>query len=321
VSVLVTGAAGYIGRAVANALASAGRIVVGFDLVEARGEGSPLPWTHIVGDVRDRDRLTRVMRAQRVEAVVHLAGKIVVSESVAHPLAYWDHNVGGGVALLSAMQAADVPILVFSSSAAVYGNPTVVPTAEHHPLAPLSPYGRTKLAMEWMLQDLSGAGALKWVALRYFNAAGAISGVTVEHHDPETHLIPNILTAAALGVPVAVYGDDYDTPDGTAVRDYVHVADLAKAHVLALEYLERGSPSIALNVATGQGYSVRQVVSAVERALMRPVPVRIAPRRPGDPAVLVGDGTAIREHLGFVPALGDIQTIVDSAVAHGEALS
>ena len=317
-NVLVTGARGYIGRAVAHRLADAGHAVVGFDLAPLVEEG-PLHTAssirQLVGDVRDEEGLTQTLQDHAVDAVVHLAGKIVVSESVTEPLAYWDHNVGGGIALLKAMVAADVRQMVFSSSAAVYGEVAPEPIAEQHRREPMNPYGRTKLTMEWMLEDLDRAGAVHYVALRYFNAAGAVPGVTVERHHPETHLIPNALTAAASGRPLKIFGSDYDTGDGTAMRDYVHVGDLADAHRVALDHLAQGGASLALNVATGLGYTVAEVVASLERALGRPVPTVAADRRPGDPPLLIGRGTAIREHLGWVPAHPDLDDITKSAVA------
>jgi UDP-glucose-4-epimerase GalE len=313
-SVLVTGAAGYIGSAVAHVLAESGRTVVRFDAAPARADEASAPGLRVVGDVRDTDALWAVMADHGVDAVVHLAGKIVVPESVVDPLPYWDHNVRGSVSLLAAMAGAGVRRIVFSSSAAVYGEPTEVPVPETHDRRPINPYGRTKLVTEWMLEDLDRAGRLRYVALRYFNAAGGIPGVAAERHRPETHLIPSAIEAAESGAALNVNGDDYPTPDGTAVRDYVHVADLAHAHVLALEHLERGGESMSLNVATGRGFSVREVVRAVERAAGRPVPARAAPRRPGDPPTLVGRGTAIRERLGWEPLYPDLEAMAKSAL-------
>ena len=311
-NVLVTGSAGYIGSAVAHVLSKAGHTVTGYDLVAGRSASEA---RRVVGDVRDHALLADALKAHGVEAVVHLAGKIVVSESVADPLAYWDHNVRGGLALLSAMRQADVGLMVFSSSAAVYGELSEVPVPEHHPRQPINPYGRTKLAMEWVLEDLDRAGQLRYVALRYFNAAGALPGVAVERHQPETHLIPNALAAVRAGVPFQVFGDDYDTADGTAIRDYVHVADLAAAHQRALAHLAAGGASAALNVATGLGYSVAEVVASLERALGHPVPTQPTGRRAGDPPRLIGQGTAIRELLGWEPGHPDLDDVTASAAA------
>lgn len=317
-NVLVTGARGYIGRAVAHVLAEAGHTVIAFDAAPVLEESAPRAASAIlpvVGDVRDEPALTGTLQDHGVDAVVHLAGRIVVSESVAEPLTYWDHNVLGGIALAKAMAVAHVRQIVFSSSAAVYGEVAAEPIPERHRREPMNPYGRTKLAMEWMLEDLDRAGALHYVALRYFNAAGAVPGVTVERHRPETHLIPNALAAASSGTPLKIFGSDYDTSDGTALRDYVHVGDLAYAHRLALDHLAQGGASVALNVATGLGYTVAEVVASLERALGRAVPTVAADRRPGDPPLLIGRGTAIREQLGWVPTHPDLDDITASAVA------
>lgn len=314
-NVLVTGSAGYIGSAVAHVLAGAGHTVTGYDLVAGQSASEA---QRVVADVRDEDRLAQALTAHHIDAVVHLAGKIVVSESVAEPLAYWDHNVRGGLALLAAMSRAGVRLIVFSSSAAVYGELSGVPVPEDHPRQPINPYGRTKLVMEWMLEDLDRAGQIRFVALRYFNAAGAVPGVAVERHQPETHLIPNALAAARAGEPFKIFGGDYDTADGTAVRDYVHVADLADAHRLALAHLAAGGQSAALNVATGLGYSVAEVVASLERALSRPVATEAVGRRAGDPPRLIGQGTAIREVLGWAPAHPDLDDITASAAAASE---
>ena len=314
-NVLVTGSRGYIGRAVVHALVEAGHQVVGFDIAPAAAGHPSRADAELVGDVRDDAALERSLRRHGVDAVVHLAGKIVVSESVAEPLAYWDHNVRGGIGVLKAMAAAGVRHIVFSSSAAVYGKVAAEPIPEQHPREPMNPYGRTKLAMEWMLEDLDRGGVLKYVALRYFNAAGAVPGVTAERHRPETHLIPNALAAASSGLPLKIFGSDYDTEDGTAMRDYVHVGDLAQAHRLALDHLAQGGASLALNVATGLGYTVAEVVASLERALGQPVPTVAADRRSGDPPLLIGRGTAIREQLGWVPAHPDLDDITASVVA------
>ncbi len=316
-NVLVTGGRGYIGRAVVHTLAAAGHTVVAYDLAPlgAPRLSAAAGVQQLVGDIRDERALTEVLRDHPVDAVVHLAGKIVVSESVAAPLGYWDHNVLGGIVLLKAMAAAGVRQMIFSSSAAVYGKVEPEPIPEQHGREPLSPYGRTKLAMEWILEDLDRAGVLRYVALRYFNAAGGVPGVTAEAHDPETHLIPSALAAAAGGPPLKIFGSDYDTADGTAMRDYVHVGDLAEAHRLALDHLAQGGRSVALNVATGLGYTVAEVVASLERALGRAVPTVPADRRPGDPPLQIGRGTAIREQLGWVPAHADLDDITASAVA------
>ncbi|MCL8208179.1 MAG: UDP-glucose 4-epimerase GalE [Actinomycetia bacterium] len=313
--VLVTGGAGYVGLAVSAALLEAGHAVVRYDDLSQTGDPGPDLGVFVRGDVRDVEALHDVLRRHRVEAVVHCAGKIAVGESVVRPGWYWAHNVGGTLALLGAMRRAGVVPLVFSSSAAVYGEPETIPIPEDHPARPLSPYGRTKLAAEWALADAAHAGELAYVALRYFNAAGAVPGVPGERHRPEGHLIPNAIRAALGGPPLRVFGTDYPTPDGTAVRDYVHVADLAAAHVLALEHLARGGASGPFNLANRTGYSVREVVRAVERASGRPVPWEAAPRRPGDPALLVGESARARAVLGWRPRYEALDAIVETAVA------
>lgn len=313
--VLVTGGAGYVGLAVSAALLEAGHTVVRYDDLSQTGDPGPDLGVFVRGDVRDREGLLEVVRRYRVEAVVHCAGKIAVGESVERPGWYWAHNVGGTLALVDAMRRAGVPHLVFSSSAAVYGEPEVVPIPEDHPTRPLSPYGRTKLAVEWALDDGARAGELAYVALRYFNAAGAVPGVPGERHRPEGHLIPNAVRAALGGSPLRVFGTDYPTPDGTAVRDYVHVADLAAAHVLALAHLARGGDSGPFNLANRTGYSVLEVVRAVERATGRRVPWQAAPRRAGDPARLVGESARARTVLGWRPRFEALDAIVASAVA------
>jgi UDP-glucose-4-epimerase GalE len=313
--VLVTGGAGYVGLAVSAALLEAGHGVVRYDDLSQTGDPGPDLGYFVRGDVRDGATLADVLRRYRVEAVVHCAGKIAVGESVERPGWYWAHNVGGTLALVEAMRRAGVFRLVFSSSAAVYGEPEVVPIPEDHPTRPVSPYGRTKLAVEWVLDDAARAGELAYVALRYFNAAGAVPGIPGERHRPEGHLIPNAIRAALGGPPLQVFGTDYPTPDGTAVRDYVHVADLATAHVLALGHLEAGGASGVFNLANRSGYSVLDVVRAVERATGRPVVWRAAPRRPGDPARLVGESARARTVLGWRPRWEALDAIVETAVA------
>jgi UDP-glucose-4-epimerase GalE len=270
---------------------------------------------YVEADVRDYDAVTDALRRHRIIAVIHCAGLISVAESVEQPLRYWDHNVGGSLVLLKAMDRADVRWIVFSSSAAVYGEPEDIPLTEDHPRRPTNPYGRTKAAVEEILEDAQRAGTVEFVALRYFNAAGAIFGVPGERHDPETHLIPNVVAAARGGPMVAIYGSDYPTPDGTAVRDYVHIEDLAEAHVLALRHLERGGPSGAFNLSNSRGYSVREVVSKVQEMTGQEVPQFIGPRRPGDAAVLIGSSTRARTVLGWRPRFETLDDILKSVVA------
>jgi UDP-arabinose 4-epimerase len=308
--VLVTGGSGYIGSAVSHALKEAGLEPVSLDV--SRPWGTP-PWPFVEGDVNDADHTAEVMRAWAVEAVVHLAGFIAVGESTVEPLRYWRNNVGGVLALTAAMAEAGVGSLVFSSTAAVYGEPEAVPISEHHALRPQNPYGRTKLTAELLFRDLAAASDFRFVALRYFNAAGALESVAGERHQPETHLIPLTLGAARTGTPLQVFGTDYATPDGTAVRDYIHVADLAAAHVAALRHLASGGTGGSFNLANSRGYSVLEVIRTTETVLNQPVPWQPAPRRPGDPAVLVGDSSRAREILGWAPRHESLDDMVASA--------
>jgi UDP-glucose-4-epimerase GalE len=267
---------------------------------------------YVEADVRDYDALTDALRRYQITAVVHCAGLISVAESVEQPVRYWDHNVGGSITLLKAMERAGVRRVVFSSSAAVYGEPEQVPLTEDHPRHPTNPYGRTKAAVEDILADAERAGLVDFVALRYFNAAGRMAGVPGERHEPETHLIPNVLAAARGGPMVAIYGSDYPTPDGTPVRDYVHIEDLAEAHVLALKHLERGDRSGAFNLSNSRGYSVREVVSKVQEITGREVPQFITLRRPGDAAILVGASDQARAVLGWRPRFETLEAILQS---------
>jgi UDP-glucose-4-epimerase GalE len=315
--VLVTGGAGYIGSHTCKALAAAGYGPVVLDSM-VHGHPWAVQWGPLVeGDVRDAQLLDSVFALFRPVAVLHFAALTSVGESVADPGPYYDNNLGGALALLEAMRRAGCPAVVFSSTAAVYGDPAVpgAPMDENHPLAPVNPYGRAKLAVERMLADYGAAYGLRHMSLRYFNAAGADpEGELGEEHDPETHLVP-LAIGAALGTrgPLRVFGQDYPTPDGTCVRDYVHVADLARAHVLALGHLARGGPSGALNLGTGRGNSVREVLAAVERASGRPVPCEPAPRRAGDPGALVAAAGRARAVLGWSPDLTDLDSIVSTA--------
>ncbi|MDZ4134476.1 MAG: UDP-glucose 4-epimerase GalE, partial [Paracoccaceae bacterium] len=269
----------------------------------------------IRGDVRDRTALVDAMRAHKVDAVMHFAASAYVGESMVKPLDYYDNNVSGMISLLSACREAGVARVVFSSSCATYGIPDALPIRETTPQRPINPYGRTKLICEDMLRDFDAAYALAHVALRYFNAAGADpSGALAERHSPETHLIPLALRAASgQAGPLAIFGTDYDTPDGTCIRDYIHVDDLARAHVMALQYLLEGKPSVALNLGSGTGLSVRQILTAIEKRTGKPVPAHEHPRRPGDPPVLTADPTLAANVLGFRTRLSDIDTIIKHA--------
>ncbi|MDH5536787.1 MAG: UDP-glucose 4-epimerase GalE, partial [Betaproteobacteria bacterium] len=306
--VLVTGGAGYIGSHACKALAASGYTPVAYDNL-VHGHRSIVRWGPFVeGDVGDREKLEFALRAHRVDAVMHFAGYAYVGESMSDPGRYFRNNVAGSLTLLDAIHRAGVRHIVFSSTCATYGMPESVPIREDHPQRPVSPYGESKLFFERALHWYEIAHGLQSAVLRYFNAAGADpEGEIGEYHDPETHLIP-IAIHAALGdrVCLEIFGTDYSTPDGTAVRDYIHVTDLADAHVRALDRLLRGAASIAVNLGTGRGHSVREVVAAVERVSGRNVPVRVAARRAGDPPQLVADANRARALLDWKPGYSDL---------------
>ncbi len=288
-TVLVTGGAGYIGSHTAKELARAGYRVVVYDNL-SRGHRWAVRWGPFEeGDLLDQERLHRVLVEHQVQAVLHFAAFAWVGESMQSPEIYFQNNVDGTLSLLNAMRTAGVGRLVFSSTCAVYGSPEILPIVESNPTAPSNPYGESKLMVEKILGWEGICHQLKWVALRYFNAAGCdAEGETGESHFPETHLIPSLLEAAqGRRAACPIYGSDYPTPDGTCIRDYIHVTDLADAHVRALRYLETGGASVALNLGTGDGYSVNQILAAAEAAAGRPIPVERQPRRPGDPPRLV----------------------------------
>jgi UDP-arabinose 4-epimerase len=267
------------------------------------------------GDIGDAATLDRILSHYQPVAVMHFAAYAYVGESVTDPAKYYHNNVVGALSLLDAMRRNGVNQLVFSSTCATYGEPMKTPISEEHPQAPINPYGRTKWMIEQAMADYAQGHGLKGVALRYFNAAGADpDGEAGEDHDPETHLIPLVLQAAAGQRPaIAVFGDDYPTPDGTCVRDYIHVTDLADAHVRALAFLQ-GQPGFhAFNLGNGNGFSVKQVIETAERIVGHEIPTRIEGRRAGDPAILVGDATAAREQLGWQPAYDSLQTILQTA--------
>jgi UDP-arabinose 4-epimerase len=314
-NVLVTGGAGYIGSQTAKRLAQAGHQPVVADNLSC-GHGWAVKWGPFEqGDLADRAWLERLVRRHRVEAAVHFAASTYVGESMTVPGKYFRNNVVTSLNLLETMAVAGVDHLVFSSSCATYGVPQALPIAETHPQAPVNPYGESKLFVERMLHWFSEAHGLRSVALRYFNAAGADpDGELGEDHDPETHLLPLVIEAA-LGrrPPVAVFGTDYPTPDGTAVRDYIHVMDLADAHLAALEYLRDGGATTALNLGTGRGHSVREVIATVEQVSGRKVPKTDAERRAGDPPSLVADARRAGVTLGWTPRYGDLRTIVEHA--------
>jgi UDP-glucose-4-epimerase GalE len=323
--VLVTGGAGYIGSHAVKALVAAGaRVVVYDDLsaghreaVEAvavamRGADGGVPL--VEGDIRDTASVEQTLRAHGVDAVMHFAAWLSVGDSVRDPAGYYRNNVVGALSVLEAMAAAGVPRFIFSSTCAVFGHPEETPIPETHPTRPINAYGQTKLAIEHALPHFETAYGLRWVALRYFNAAGADpDGLLGEDHDPEIHLIPRALAAAAGVGQLEVFGDDYDTPDGTCLRDYIHVADLADAHVRALRWLEDGRPSNTFNLGNGRAHSVLEVIRTVEDVTGSPVPFRFAARRPGDPAALFASNARIRDVLGWRPRHAELRTIVETA--------
>lgn len=317
---LVTGGAGYIGSHLCKLLARRGDLPVTYDNL-SRGHRRAVKWGPLEqGDLGDGDRLRAVLRHWRPDGVFHFAASAYVGESIADPALYYRNNVAGTLSLLEAMRDAGVGRIVFSSTCATYGIPTVQPIREDTPQQPINPYGASKLMIERMLRDFAAAYGLRALIVRYFNAAGADpEGETGEDHDPEPHLIPlAILSALGRGPELRILGTDYDTPDGSAVRDYVHVWDLATAHVSAMERLAGNRPDDgagveAFNLGTGRGSSVLEVVAAVERVVGRPVPVLRSPRRPGDPPVLVADAGRAHRVLGWSPSLSDLDTIIGSA--------
>ena len=313
--VLVTGGAGYIGAHTCKALAQAGFTPVSYDNLCA-GHARAVKWGPLeLGDIRDRARLDEVLARWRPSAVLHFAAHAYVGESVLDPGKYYSNNVSGSLTLLEAMRDHQISQLVFSSSCATYGVPDKLPITEDTAQRPINPYGATKLMTERMLADFGAAHGLRAVILRYFNAAGADpDGEIGEDHTPETHLVPLVLQAAAgLRPHVTVFGTDYDTPDGTCVRDYVHVSDLADAHVRALKALAAGAPSTACNLGNGRGFSVRAIIQAVERVTGRPVPVVTGERRAGDPATLISAAGKAAAELGWSPRYQDIDEIVRTA--------
>ncbi|MGH9834877.1 MAG: UDP-glucose 4-epimerase GalE [Blastocatellia bacterium] len=313
-AILVTGGAGYIGSVNVELLRARGKSVVVLDNLSRGHRVAVAPEVPFYeGDCGDRQLVERLVREREIEACVHFAAFAYVGESVVKPKLYFENNVEQGIALLDALLGAGVKQFVFSSSCATYGEPQRIPIDETHPQQPTNPYGWSKLFMERILESYDRAYGLRFVSLRYFNAAGAIPE-RGEKHEPETHLIPNVLAAADGKLPyVSVFGGDYPTPDGTAIRDYIHVADLAEAHILALDYLQSGGRSEFINLGNGQGYSVLEVIETARQVTGRKIEVKIEPARPGDPSRLIANAEKARATLGWKPAQLELSQIISTA--------
>ncbi|HHV68506.1 UDP-glucose 4-epimerase GalE [Brucella intermedia] len=314
-TVLVTGGAGFIGSHTAKLLHESGFSPVVYDNLST-GHRSAVRWGEFVeGDTLSQDQLVAAIKTFDPAAIIHFAASAYVGESVMDPAKYYRNNVGGIQSVLEASRLTGGRPVIFSSSCATYGIPDALPIREGEMQRPINPYGRTKLIAEHMLADYSAAYGLPYAALRYFNACGAdLDGELGERHDPETHLIPRAMLAAAGKADcLEVYGDDYETPDGTCIRDYIHVVDLARAHVLAVEHLLNGGGNLVLNLGTGRGTSIREIVDAIDRLTGRKVPIEMRPRRAGDPPVLYADPSEAAEKLGFRTLHSDLDTIIRTA--------
>ena len=314
-TVLVTGGAGYIGSHAVKLLGQRGYRTVVYDNLIYGHREALVGGDFVEGDLHDTARLVQVLQEHQITDVMHFAAFAYVGESVQDPLKYYANNVAGTLSLLQAMRTAGVQHLIFSSTCAVYGIPQHPVLTEEHPLGPINPYGESKLFVERMLQASATAYGLRWISLRYFNAAGADpEGELGESHDPETHLIPLVLSVASgRRADVAIFGTDYDTADGTCIRDYIHVNDLADAHILALQALDTDKAQTAYNLGIGTGYSVRQVIETAAHITGRSIATRVAPRRPGDPPCLVAAADKIRSALGWQPRYADLPTIIATA--------
>ena len=313
-TILVTGGAGYIGSHVVKELLRQRYQPVIYDNLQTGHQKATKNTLFIEGDLSDSRKLKETFETYTIDAVMHFAADSLVGESVLKPLKYFNNNVKNSIELIEIIEEFKIKKFVFSSSASVYGEPKKIPITEEHPCRPLNPYGETKWIFEKFLQAYHDAGKLNSISLRYFNAAGADpEGELGEDHSPETHLIPLVIKAAMDGASVPVYGTDYDTPDGTCIRDYIHVTDLANAHILALRKLEQGNFSGVYNLGNGNGYSVKEVIETVKKVTGRKVLAVDSPRRPGDPARLVASSKKIREELGWIPKYPDLETIVETA--------
>lgn len=312
---LIVGGAGYIGSHMVKLLVEQGHRVTVLDNLSAGHRDAVLAGELVIGDLADSQLLDELFTQHRFDCVFHFASFIQVGESINHPQKYYHNNVTNSLNLLDAMVRHDCQRFIFSSTAAIFGEPDYCPIDENHPKAPINPYGRSKLMLEQILADYDRAYGLKSVCLRYFNAAGADpSGLLGERHDPETHLIPLILQAASGRRPhISVFGRDYNTPDGTCIRDYIHVNDLCQAHLLAMEKLTRDHTSQAYNLGNNNGFSVQQVIDTARAVTGKEINVVDAPRREGDPAVLIADSTRAKSELGWKPVYADLRTIVEHA--------
>jgi len=313
-TILVTGGAGYIGSHVVRELLRQNRKPVVFDNLQNGHRNAAKGALFIQGDLSDQKKLKETFQSYPIDAVMHFAADCLVGESVQNPVKYFNNNVKNGLQLLELMEDFNVIKFIFSSSAAVYGDPNTVPIEEDHPCLPMNPYGETKWIFEKVLQAYHDGGKLNFISLRYFNAAGADpSGEYGEDHSPETHLVPLVIKAALNGTSVPVFGTDYPTPDGTCIRDYIHITDLAHAHILALEKLEQKRISGIYNLGNENGFSVREVIETVRKISNRKILSVDSPRRPGDPARLVASSKKIRKELGWAPNFPDLETIVETA--------
>ncbi len=322
-NILVTGGAGYIGSHTCKALAQASFTPITYDNL-VYGHDWAVQWGPLeIGELENRSSLDQVIQKYQPQAVIHFAAYAYVGESVTDPGKYYRNNVVGSLTLLEAMRDHGIPHLIFSSTCATYGQPIAIPIDETHPQQPINPYGASKLMVERMLQDFEQAHQIQSISLRYFNAAGADpEGELGEEHDPETHLIPLVLQAAAgLRPEIVIFGDDYDTPDGTCIRDYIHISDLASAHVFALKRLQAGAGSNVYNLGNGQGFSVKEVIETAVAVTGHPIPVRVGPRRPGDPAQLISNASRARQDLGWIPQYPELDRIIATAwqwMQHGQ---
>lgn len=315
INILVTGGAGYIGSHTCKALKKAGFTPVSYDNLST-GHKSAVKWGPlVVGDLHDKEKLLETLQEYKPVGVLHFAASALVVESMGDPSKYYNNNVVGSLALLDAMRKANVTNLIFSSTCATYGHPVFSPITEEHPQIPINPYGRSKLMVEQMIQDYDRVYGLKAVILRYFNAAGADATSEIgEDHTPETHIIPSIIEVARkVRKEIVIYGDDFPTRDGSAVRDYIHVEDLANAHVKALEWLLANKKSTAINLGTGLGFSIFEMIEEIEKVSEMKIAIRKEKRREGEPSHLVADYSKAKELLGWIPRVSEVPVIVETA--------